>query len=125
MTLTLTAELLWLKQSLCLCFSGILQVHRAYKYTCDKPKSAAWQAVMVTTGPSCFCRCWLSEEHSVMGILPGMFRVMAVPHHWPYGHNQTEANVPAVSCIMCFAMTGIPDGCDLAAQIWQLLTHKY
>lgn len=74
---------------------------------------------MVTTGTSCFCRCWLSEEHSVMGILPGVSRVMAAPHYWPYGHNQTEANVPAVSCIIHFAMARIPDGCDLAAKIWQ------
>lgn len=66
-----------------------------------------------------FRRCWLSEEHSVMGILPGVFRVMAAPHHWPYGHNQTEANVPAVSCIIHFAMPRIPDGCDLGAKIWQ------
>lgn len=68
---------------------------------------------------SFFCRCWLSGEHSVMGILPGVFGVMAAPHHWPYGHNQTRANVPAVSCIICFATPRIPDGCDLEAKIWQ------
>ena len=66
-----------------------------------------------------FCRCWLSEEHSVMGILPGVYRVMAAPHHWPYGHNQTKANVPAVSRIIRFALPRIPDGCDLVAEVWQ------
>lgn len=66
-----------------------------------------------------FRRCWLSEEHFGMGILPGVFRVMAAPHHWPYGCNQTEANVPAVSCIIRFAMPRIPDGSDLVAKIWQ------
>lgn len=44
---------------------------------------------------------------------------MTAPHHWPYGHNLTGANVPAVSCIICFPMPRIPDGCDLEAKIWQ------
>lgn len=89
-----------------------------------KVSSAARQAVMVTAGPSCFCRCWISEEHSVMGILPGVSRVMATSHYWPYGHNQTEANVPAVSCIIGSAMARIPDGCDLEANIWQWLDKQ-
>lgn len=54
-----------------------------------------------------------------MGILPGVFWVTTASHHWPYGHNLPEANVPAVSCIICFAMPRIPDGCDLEAKIWQ------
>lgn len=54
-----------------------------------------------------------------MGILPGVLWVMAAPHHWPYGHNQTEANVPAVSCIISLGMARIPDGCDIMAKIWQ------
>lgn len=71
-----------------------------------------------------FCRCFLSEVHSVMGILPGVFWVMAAPHHWPYGHNQTDANVPAVGFIIRFAVPRIPDGCDLVAKIWQRLDLK-
>lgn len=54
-----------------------------------------------------------------MGILPGVNRVMAAPLHWPYGHNQARANVPAVSCIIHFAMVRVPDGCDLVAMVWQ------
>lgn len=56
-----------------------------------------------------------------MGILPGVSQVMATPYVWPYGHNQTKANVPAVSCIIHFAMARIPDRCDLVAKIWQQL----
>lgn len=59
-----------------------------------------------------------------MGILPGVSRVMAASHYWPYGHNQTEANVPAVSCIIGSAMARIPDGCDLEANIWQRLDKQ-
>lgn len=75
---------------------------------------------MVTTGSSCFCRCWIS----VMGILPVATRVTAASHFWPYGHNQTKANVPAVSCIIAFAMARTPDGCDLEANIWHQLDKQ-
>lgn len=59
-----------------------------------------------------------------MGILPGASRVTAASHSWPYGHNQTKANVPAVSCIIGFAMARTPDGCDLEANIWHQLDKR-
>lgn len=58
-----------------------------------------------------------SEERAVMGILPGTFRVTAAPHRWPYGHNQTGANVPAVSSVIRCAIAKFPDGCDPAADL--------
>lgn len=54
-----------------------------------------------------------------MGILPGVSRVMAAPHFWPYGRNQTKANVPAVSSIIRYAVAHIPDGSDPATKTWQ------
>lgn len=59
-----------------------------------------------------------------MGILPGVSRVTAASHSWPYGHNQTKANAPAVSCIIGFAMARTPDGCDLEANIWHQLDKQ-
>lgn len=75
---------------------------------------------MVTAGLPCYDSCWLSEEHSEMGILPRVFRVMAAPHRRPYGHNHDSGNVPAFSCMIRSELPRNPDDSCRVVRIRQL-----